>query len=150
MKPENKGEAMRTSRYLLLVLVALFAVVTTFALAQGPGRAGRMYDPSTETTVQGMVEKVTEIAGRRGWPGTHLALRTENGTYDVHVGPSDYVSTNGFVFAAGDQIEVTGSKVKLAGADTMIAREIKKDGKVLTLRNRQGIPNWSGGRRRIS
>jgi hypothetical protein len=141
---------MRTSRYLWMVTLAVFASTATLALAQGPGRAGRMYDPNTETTVKGTVEKVEQIAGRRGWPGTHVTLRTEDRTYDVHVGPSDYISKNGFAFATGDQIEVSGSKANIGGADTIISREIKKNGKVLILRDSQGIPMWSGGRRRIS
>jgi len=32
--------------------------------------------------------------------------------------------------SAGDQIEVTGSKITMSGADSIVAREIKKDGKV--------------------
>lgn len=85
-----------------------------------------------------------EVTGRQGWNGIHLTLRADNQTYDVHVGPFDYVSKNGFTFSGGDQIEVTGSRIKVGGTDTMIAREIKKGDKVLTLRNSQGIPMWSG------
>lgn len=49
----------------------------------------------------------------------------------------------GFSFATGDQIEVAGSGIKLKGSDVLIAREIKKGDKLLTLRNSQGIPTWS-------
>jgi hypothetical protein len=38
--------------------------------------------------------------------------------------------------------------VKIEGADALIAREVKKGGKTLTLRDAQGVPAWSGGRRR--
>jgi hypothetical protein len=65
----------------------------------------------------------------------------------VHVGPTSYVAESGFIFLAGDQVEVTGSKINVDGADAILAREIKKDGKVLTLRDRQGIPGWSRGPR---
>jgi hypothetical protein len=142
---------MRLSLFSSLAILGLFASIATSSFAQGPGRAQPMYDPHTEITIKGTVDQVTQTTGRRGWPGTHLTFRTEGRTYDVHVGPSDYVSKNGFAFAAGDKLEVIGSKVSLgSGADTIIAREIKKDGKVLTLRDSQGIPNWSGGRRRAS
>ena len=135
---------MKLTRYLLFATMVSVVCLVSSALAQGGGRARRFYDPSTETTVKGSVEKVMEVTGRQGWNGTHLTLRADNQTYDVHVGPSDYVSKNGFTFSAGDQIEVTGSKIKVGGTDTMIAREIKRGDKVLTLRNRQGIPMWSG------
>lgn len=138
---------MRAIRNSLFVTIALAACLAGSVLAQGPGRIGRIYNPSTETTVKGTVEKVTELTGQMGWNGVHLTLRSNDQTYDVHVGPSDYVSKTGFAFSAGDQIEVTGSKVQAAGVETIIAREIKKDSKVLTLRDSQGVPNWAGGRR---
>ncbi len=125
----------------------LVACLAGSALAQMGSSARRLYNPNTEITVKGTVEKVTEI-GRQGWTGTHLTLRTNEQTYDVHVGPSAYVAKSGFTFSAGNQIEVTGSKLKFGGADAIVAREIKKDGKVLTLRDRQGIPRWSRGPRR--
>lgn len=130
-----------------IITMLLVACLAGSALAQVGSSARRLYDPNTETTVKGTVAKVTEI-GDQSWTGTHLTLRTNEQTYDVHVGPSAYVAKSGFTFSAGNQIEVTGSKVKIDGADAIVAREIKKDGKVMTLRDRQGIPKWSRGPRR--
>lgn len=81
-----------------------------------------------------------------GWNGTHLVVKFDAETLPVHVGPSAYVEQKGFSFAQGDQIEVTGSKIKFEGNDVIVAREIKKGDMVLTLRNKQGIPAWSRGR----
>jgi DNA/RNA endonuclease YhcR with UshA esterase domain len=66
----------------------------------------------------------------------------------VLVGPSSFLQEKNFSFAKGDQIEVTGSKVKYGTSDAIIAREIKKGDKVLTLRNEKGVPEWSMGRQR--
>jgi hypothetical protein len=101
------------------------------------------YNPDAEVTVTGIVEEVKQISGRAGWDGTHLSLKTEAEVLDVHVGPSSFLVKQGFEFAKGDQIEVTGSKVKYEDADVLIAREIKKGDRILTLRNAQGIPVWS-------
>jgi hypothetical protein len=116
----------------------------------GQGRQGpRYYNPATETTVKGTVEQVRQVNGGRGWwTGTHLTLKTAKETLDVHIGPSWFLAEKKFSFAKGDQIEVTGSKIKYQGADALIAREVKKGKQVLVLRNAQGIPEWSGGRRR--
>ncbi len=81
--------------------------------------------------------------GRRA--ETHLELKTESGTLDVHLRPSAFLSSKGFQFAKVDQVEVTGSKATFQGHEAIIAREVRKGGKVLTLRNAQGIPEWSGG-----
>jgi hypothetical protein len=73
-----------------------------------------------------------------------LTFRSEAQTFDVHLGPAAFVSSKNFEFAKGDRIAVTGSKVKMSGEDVIIAREIKKADKTLTLRDAQGFPLWSG------
>lgn len=108
------------------------------------------YDTSTEITLKGTVEEVKQITGRRNMTGTHLTLKTDKETIDVHLGPSSFVTAKKFEFSAGDQIEVTGSRINFAGTDAILAREVKKADKTLTLRNSQGIPEWSGGRRRFT
>ena len=135
---------------LLLGIVFLNVGLASIAYSQsGAGSGQRMtkYDPKTETTIQGTIEEVKQVNGKRGWNGTHLMVRTETGTVEVHVGPSDYVASQQFSFAKGDKIEVTGSKTTLQGSDVLLAREITKDGKRLVLRDAQGFPKWAGGRR---
>jgi hypothetical protein len=141
-------KSMNVWRIILVVVVAF-----SFAVGQGyaQGRQGQRkgmprYDASTEVTMKATVEKIESQIGKMGWNGTHLVVRFEGETLIVHVGPSHYLAQQGFAFAEGDQIEVTGSKVKFEGHDVLVAREIKKDGRLLTLRNRQGIPTWSRGR----
>lgn len=136
-------------------LIAGFALlclmVLPFAYAQqgpGPGQRTRMYDPATETTVKGTVAEVNNVTGRHGWNGTHLTLKANGKTIDVHLGPSAFLKEKEFNFAKGDEIEVTGSKATYGNSTAIIAREVKKGGKTLVLRNAQGIPEWSGGWRR--
>ncbi len=123
------------------------AVPSAYCQGMGMGRPGRMYNPRTETTVSGAVEEVKTYTRDRGWGGTHLDLKTDSGTFDVHVGPTHYITSKGFKFAKGDKVEVTGSKVTFGDHEAIIAREIKKGGKTLTLRDAQGIPEWAGSRR---
>lgn len=106
-----------------------------------------MYDPKSEVTVKGTVQDVQQQTGKNGWSGTHLTLKADAGTFDVHVGPSSYIAQKQFSFAKGDKIEVVGSKVTISGKEALLAREITKDGKTLVLRNAQGVPEWSGGKR---
>jgi len=132
-----------------LALLGLLAL--PFAYAQrgpGQGQRARIYNPANETTVKGTVEDVKTVTGRRGWSGTHLTLKTADKTFDVHLGPSSFLKEKGVSFAKGDQIEVTGATAEVRGSEALIAREVKKDGKTLTLRDAQGIPKWSRGRRR--
>jgi len=104
-----------------------------------------MYDPATETTFKGSVEAVTQ-PGRGQMMATHLTVKAGDEARDVMLGPSNFISAKGFSFVKGDSIEVTGSKVTMRGTAYVIAREIVKDGKTLTLRDKSGTPQWAGGR----
>jgi DNA/RNA endonuclease YhcR with UshA esterase domain len=140
---------MKMGRSKLFAVAAVLAV-SVAALAQGPSPRRRRYDPKTEITVKGTVEDVQQYTGRHGMTGVHLILKTDSSTLDVHVGPSAYISQQHFSFAKGDSIEVVGSKITLRGTETLLAREITKDGKTLVLRDAQGIPQWAGGPRMMN
>jgi hypothetical protein len=111
----------------------------------GPGRwqGGRMYDPSTVTTVSGTVEQVEKIA-RKNHHGVHLTLATSAGPLSVHLGPDFYLEKQAVKIGQGDRIDVTGSKVTLQGKPALIAQSVKKGDAVLTLRDAAGVPAWAG------
>ncbi len=136
---------IRKTSIFLPLFVVVTAIIPVFAQGAAPGN-GRMYNASTETTITGTVAEVQQTTGRRGWAGTHLLLNTEAGKVEVHVGPSTYLAEHQFSFAQGNQVEVVGSRVNLQGSDALIARQIKKDGKTLPLRDEHGLPLWSRGR----
>jgi hypothetical protein len=54
------------------------------------------------------------------------------------------VSEKHVTFAKGDALSVVGSKITMDGKQVVIAREITKGDQVLTLRDPQGLPLWSG------
>lgn len=117
---------------------------------QGPGgpRERPRYDPDTVTTLRGTVDAVTVQPARGGRAGgMHLALKTDGQTMDVHLGPTWFLQHEGIELAKADAIEVTGSVIDLEGATFLVARELKKGPKAVRLRDEQGIPAWSGGRR---
>ena len=145
---------MRSKRFFgtIIALAALALCLAPAGSSQTNSETARgssFYNLKTETTVKGTVEAVRKV---RGWrdrerAGTHLTLKTESGTFDVHVGPAAYLQKQDFTFAKGDKIEVTGSEINYHGRQAIIAREIIKNGKTLTLRDAQGFPAWAGQRR---
>ena len=129
----------------------MLTVSMAVSIGYAQRRKGQMhgmprYDTATEVTLRGTITKVETQTGRMGWDGTHLVVSFDAETLTVHVGPSNYLEQQGFSFVTGDQIEVTGSRIKLEGTDVLIARAITKGEKVLTLRNSEGIPAWSRNR----
>ena len=148
----------KTATIIMGITVGAF-VVALPALSQGPARQGRArhYNPATEVRETGTVESVREVSGYRGWPGTHILLKTDKEDLDVHLGPTAFMSQSGFTFAKGDRIEVLGSRVRVGARGALrvkgmvdrmdLAREVQKDGKTLVLRDANGIPKSSLARR---
>jgi hypothetical protein len=94
------------------------------------------------------VDSVSVVPARGGrGGGLHVSLKTEGAVMEVHLGPTWFLQRDGWELVKGDAVEVTGSVVDVDGATFLIAREVKKGPKALRLRDDQGIPAWSGGRR---
>ena len=132
--------------------VGVLLLSAVLASAQGPHAAKnmRMYDPATETNLKGAVDAVTQQT-RGQMMGTHITIKTADETREVMLGPANFIAGKGFAFAKGDSIEVTGSRITMGAMEFVIAREVVKDGKTLTLRDKTGTPQWAGtgiGRKR--
>jgi hypothetical protein len=142
----------------ILAMVGLIAlIVVSGAWAQGgQGRGAgwgagdpynRMYNPKTVETVSGEVVGMDKFTPGKGVSyGVHLTLKTDKETIPVHLGPGWYVEQQEVKLAAGDKVEVTGSRVTYEGKPALIAGQVKKDGKTLQLRDANGVPAWSGQR----
>ena len=110
------------------------------------GQAARRYDPATVTTVSGTVTSVETLPRTKGkGGGVHLLLKTATETIAVHLGPSWYLDRQPTQIAAGDTIEVKGSRVTVQGQPAIIAAEVHKGSALLTLRDAAGVPRWSAG-----
>jgi hypothetical protein len=149
-------------RSIIRTIVAVVAIVaSSLAASAQPGpsphmrgggdptmhHAARIY-PKTVETVSGDVVRVEHVPSKRGSSGgVHLVLRTSDATVSVHLGPAWYVDRQNVTIAAGDRIDVKGSRVTLDGKPAIIAAEVKKGDHTLVLRDDAGIPRWSGGRR---
>ena len=129
-----------------LILLPLLLAVASYSFGQASQGMPHRYDPATEVTVTGSVEEVLHPNGPNGMIGTHVTLKTDSGVMDIHIGPEMYISKQGFTIQRGDTLSVIGSKQIIGGKEALIAKEVKKGDKVLTLRDANGIPKWSGRR----
>jgi hypothetical protein len=134
------------------VAAGVLLLSAVLASAQGPHarKNMRMYDSATETSLKGNVEAVSQQT-RGQMMGTHLTIKTAEETREVMLGPAKFITGKGFAFTKGDAIEITGSRITMGAMEFVIAREVVKDGKTLTLRDKTGTPQWAGsgmGRKR--
>lgn len=150
-------------KFISLIGIPALFLVATAAWGQpgmgpggGPGRGwgardsySRMYNPQTAETLSGEVVNVDKFTPNKNMSyGVHLTLQTPKETVPVHLGPGWYIDKQPLTIAAGDKIEVTGSRIMYQGKPAIIAAEVKKGDKVLKLRNATGIPAWAGRGRR--
>jgi len=111
------------------------------------GSYGRMFNPSTMTTVSGEALEVLKITPAKGMSyGVHVMLKTEKQTVSVHLGPGWYIENQDVKIEPKDMIEVKGSQITYEGKPAIIASEIKKGGMTLKLRDDNGVPVWAGWR----
>lgn len=135
---------MKTITRLMVVAVAVAGLFeASNAIAQ------RNYDPKTVETIEGKVLSVekTTPPKNRGY-GVHLTLQTNKETISVHLGPAWYLEKQTSQIEANDTVSVTGSRVTVNGKPAIIAAQVKKGNTILKFRDDNGIPAWSGARRR--
>ena len=116
-----------------LAALALFVLP---AFAQAPPK----YDPATETKVKGLVEELIPPTGGTG--AAYLVIKVGEEKVQVYLCPKSFLDEMGVSFSPGDEVEVTGSKVKQDGTDLILAREVVKGGDTITLRFKDGKPAW--------
>jgi len=104
------------------------------------------YDVHTETKMKGTVEEVQLPPKGREKEAAHLLVKTGADTADVYLCPKAFLDDMGVSFNKGEEIAVTGSKVKQGEADLVLAREVVKGTDTLVLRDDKGKPVWSGSR----
>jgi hypothetical protein len=105
----------------------------------------RFFDPNTVETVSGNVVKVQRGPMRKGGKGNSVrfTLQTDKGPLQVFLGPASYVDAQAVKLAAGDNVQVKGSRVTgPKGKTSITAVEVTKGDQVLKLRDDQGKPLW--------
>lgn len=131
---------MRSKSFFLLL-----ALVTTVALAQNRGKGPMFhYDPSTEATITGTIEKVQTLDSMCH-SGTHLTVKTSGGSQEVALGPTQFLTDQKVELKNGDQVQIVGAKANTRRGETFIARKITSGDKTVTLRDDKGVPNWPRG-----
>jgi hypothetical protein len=111
------------------------------------GAAEPRYDTATVVTVRMLVAEIRETPKGSPLAGIHLMARPESARadsepWDVYLGPTDFMKDMDLVFQPHDRLDVVGSKIKVGAATVILAREIRRSGSALYLRDEKGEPVW--------
>jgi hypothetical protein len=110
--------------------------------AQGADPAAPKYDSHTETKMKGTVEDVTLPASGHEKDIVHLVMKNATETVDIYLCPKSLLDDMGVAFSKGDEITVTGSKVKQGETEEVLAKQAERGNDTLVLRDDKGTPVW--------
>jgi hypothetical protein len=143
----------------ILLIASFFLLVSELSFAE-PGRMmkwrvsggcggstphNQMYNPQTIETINGEVISIDQIQPMGAMSsGIHLQVKTGKETISVHLGPQWYLENQDMEIKPGDKVQITGSRVTFSGQPTIVASQVKKGNTILTLRDENGFPVWSG------
>jgi hypothetical protein len=132
----------------LAAFLALFCQLPVIAQkAQGNDASAPKYDPHTETKMKGTVEEVKLPPKGSEKEIVHLLVKNGTEIVDVYLCPKFFLEEMTVVFSKGDEIALTGSKIKQDGTDLVLAREVVKGNDTRVLRDDKGNPVWSWQRK---
>ncbi len=129
-----------------------FSLILTFLLlCVNPGLAQKAqpqnaslpkYDLQTETKFKGVIEEVNLLSVETRKDFTELIIKNGDDKTHIYLCPKPFQEEMGISFTKGDEIAVTGSKVKQDTSDIFLARELVKGADTLSFRDSKGKPVW--------
>lgn len=121
-------------------LVLLLTALSSTFYAADP--ATPKYDPHTESKLKGTIEDITLPPAGHEKEIVHLIMKNADTKVDIYLCPKSFLDDMGVTFAKGDEITITGSKVKAGDADLFLAKQADKGTDTLVLRDDKGNPVW--------
>jgi len=100
------------------------------------------YDLQAEMKTKGVIDEVNLLSVGTRKDFTELIIKNGDDKIHIYVCPKPFEEEMGISFSKGDQIAVTGSKVKHDAADVILARELVKGQDKLLFRDAKGAPVW--------
>lgn len=134
--------SIRPSRSLWLAVFSILLWVAPLA-AQKSSSSQPKYDLNTETKMKGTVDELRLPPKGSEKEVAHLIVKAGADTADVYLCPKPFLDEMGISFSKGDEVALTGSKVKQGETDLILAREVIKGNDTLVLRDEKGNPIWN-------
>jgi hypothetical protein len=104
---------------------------------------GHSFDPARIERVSGRIAEIGKAGKGHHERGAHAWIDTSSGRVEVMLGPADYVKAQTVRLASGDQVEVSGWRMKMGRGEMLVASEVRRGSEVLLLRDQSGAPAWT-------
>jgi hypothetical protein len=123
-------------------LFLLWVVIPALAQKTEQKDSSPKYDLHTEMKTKGVVDEVNLVPFGSRKDFTELVIKSGDDKVHIYVCPKPFQEEMGISFSKGEEIEVTGSKVKQETSDVILARELLKGTDTLMFRDDKGNPVW--------
>src|ERR1700736_3961321 len=101
------------------------------------------YDLQTESKTKGVVDEVRLVPWGTKKEISELILKIGDDKVRISVCPKPFQEELGISFSKGDEIAITGSKVKQDLSEVILAREMVRGTDTLMFRDNKGNPVWN-------
>jgi hypothetical protein len=118
-------------------------LVAPAAAQKSPKPTPPKYDLHTEAKMKGTIDEVKLPPKGSEKEIVHLLVKSGAEAVDVYLCPKSFYDDMGMDFSKGDEISLTGSKVKQGEAELFLAREVVKGNNTFALRDGKGDPVWN-------
>jgi hypothetical protein len=135
--PHNATQALFCISFFLLL-----CLTPTLAQKTEQKDVPPKYDLHTETKTKGVVDEVNLLVFGTRKDFTELIVKSGDDKVHIYVCPKPFQEEMGITFTKGDEIAVTGSKVKQDASDIILVRELIKGTDTLMFRDDKGNPVW--------
>lgn len=129
-------------RHAGLVLCIPIALASGLCVSAASAQTAVKYDKQTELKTKGVVEEINAVSLGSRKDFTELVVKSGEDKLHIYVCPKPFQDEMGISFSKGDEVAVTGSKVKQDTADIILVREMVKGTDTLMFRDDKGKPVW--------
>jgi hypothetical protein len=130
----------------LLHIVILLSMCTLPARSQNKTQEQSSlpkYDLHTEMKAKGVVDDVKPLQLGTKEDTTEIMMKSGTDMLVVFLCPKAYQEEMSISLGKGDEIALTGSRVKREGSDIILVREVVKGNDTMVLRDDKGNPVWN-------
>jgi hypothetical protein len=106
-------------------------------------QAGYSYDQANQQTLRGWVVETRDFqCPVSGTMGSHITVKSETGTMEVHLAPASFMKLYEIAIRKNDNVTIVGSRIMFDGKPSLIARSVVVGRDTFNFRDPKGRPLW--------
>ena len=137
---------MKGIRVLLGILTLLLLAAASSVVSQEKPSLAHVsytYDEANQQTVRGWVVETRDFqCPVNNAMGSHITVKTETGSIEVHLAPASFMKQYDIAFAKDQNVTVVGSKITYEGKPALIAKSVAVGHETFNFRDPKGRPLW--------